>query len=829
MKIHTGCLKFLLCSLLPLFVVLAVSVTVHAQTNYNVGPGQTYVNLESLRNTVATWGNGDTITLHGDDDSLTDAFDFDDNNNITFRGYGKITPNTSSPIQLIFQRNSRTITVLPDHGKTLTFEGFHVIGLVGGGVIDGGDSTVILGAIGSNGKTNFVNNQAIRGGAIISDDAVNILGGTNTFINNRATNTGPFGGGGAIHGRYVTISGGTNTFLDNTAETLGGAIFAYRDVTLIADGGNITFQGNKHGTSPVPNAIYVDNDGGGNTLALAAVSGRSILFYDPIESNSAEPDLTIAINNSPNYTGTILFDGSQTGGAQSNVYGNTTVYNGTMQLTNRAIYSNTSALGNWGTFTLDNNATLLSDVHFNEIIADNITLDPGSILAFDMAGAQINGTTKNLTLTGAAFTGQAGANNIELRNFRGLAIGEYQLAETNVANTTADTGQLLSGVSKMNLESRVSNQELWLNVMDVYGFSDTPNLRPNSLNIAEMLDANPTHTLYTQLNWLTESEATDLLNQLPGDVYANAQLAVTDLRKGFNGLLPTGKNVFGEYVAPFSDSYRGQNPESVVQRNFRAANNIWATPTGRYATRNSHGGYYGYDLGNVGIVLGKSWQLGHCRHIGLAVGYDYANLDMRGINQNDEIQALNFAVYGGYNTQDTFFDYQIGFGKNWHGTSRNFGTAHYDDNVLSASAMLGRNCGVFLPSLGVEVIQVRTSAFEESGGIFALRTAKSDYMSIELPIGSRLTKTYRGVLTPELRAFWVPQLGDQSSSVTTSFASGSPNFLVDSGDFGWQHLRLGTGLTAKFNHCWSGSLNYDAALYEGTTRQVLSASLIARF
>ena len=824
MKIHTGRLKFLLCSLLTLFIVMAVSVAVHAQTNYNVGPGQTYADLESLRNMVSTWGNGDTVTLHGDDDSLIGAFDFGDNNNVTFQGYGKITPNASSPIQLIFQRNSRTITVLPDSGKTLIFEGFQVTGLVGGGVIDGGDSTVILGAIGSNGKTTFENNQAVRGGAIISDANLNILGGTNTFINNRATNTGLYGGGGAIHGRYVTISGGTNTFIDNTAVTLGGAIFAYRDVTLIADGGNIMFQGNKHGVSPVPNAIYIDNDGGGNTLALAAVSDRSILFYDPIESNAARPDLTIAINNGPNYTGTVLFDTYQ-----SNVYGNTTVYNGTMQLANRAIYGANS--GN-SSFLLNGGATLLSDVHFNKILADNITLDPGSILAFDMAGAQTTGVTKNLTLTGTAFTGQAGANNIELRNFRGLAIGEYQLAETNVTNTTADTGRLLSGASKMNLESRAGHQELWLNVMDVYGFSDTPNLRPNALNIAEMLDANPTHTLYTQLNGLTESEATGLLNQLPGDVYANTQLAVTDLRKGFNGLLPTGKNVFGEYVTPFSDSYRGQNSESVVQRNLRAANNIWATPTGRYATWNSHGGYYGYDLGNVGIVLGKSWQLGHCRHVGFAVGYDYANLDMRGINQNDEIQALNFAVYGGYNTQDTFFDYQIGFGKNWHDTTRNFGTAHYDDNVLSASAMLGRNCGVFLPSLGVDVVQVWTPVFEESGGIFALRTAKSDYSSIELPIGFRLTKTYTKscrTLTPELRAFWVPQLGDQNSSVTTLFASGSPNFLVDSGDFGWQHLRLGVGLTAKFNHCWSGSVNYDTALYEGTTRQTLSASLTAKF
>ena len=156
--------------------------------------------------------------------------------------------------------------------------------------------------------------------------------------------------------------------------------------------------------------------------------------------------------------------------------------------------------------------------------------------------------------------------------------------------------------------------------------------------------------------------------------------------------------------------------------------------------------------------------------------------------------------------------------------------AEYDDDVFSLSLMYGRRYGAFLPSVGLEFVQLWTPNFTETGSTgLELRGIKSDYTSVELPIGFRLNKTYCGWLTPEARAFWVPQLGDRSSSVETAFAAGGSSFVVDSGDFGWQHTRLGTGVTARFNRCWSGSINYDAALYSGQTRQTASASLTARF
>ena len=61
--------------------------------------------------------------------------------------------------------------------------------------------------------------------------------------------------------------------------------------------------------------------------AELAAAGKSVLLYDPVERDSAAPNLNIHINNDTVHTGTVLFDQYQ-----SKVYGNTTVHNGTMQL-----------------------------------------------------------------------------------------------------------------------------------------------------------------------------------------------------------------------------------------------------------------------------------------------------------------------------------------------------------------------------------------------------------------------------------------------------------------------------------------------------------------
>ena len=195
MKSNVFCLNRLFCLLAALFVALTVSV-VHA-TDYTingpVGPNN-YVSLEALRNAGITWQNNDTITLDGNDDTLTAAFDFGSGNNVTIQGSGTIKPSGNG----IRFANSGNITIDSGTG-VLLFDGFNTTG-----------------------------------------------------------------SGGAISGTSVTFSGGINSFSGNTATNNGGAIYAIANAILIADVGDITFQGNKANGSS--NAIHMENGGGGKTL-----------------------------------------------------------------------------------------------------------------------------------------------------------------------------------------------------------------------------------------------------------------------------------------------------------------------------------------------------------------------------------------------------------------------------------------------------------------------------------------------------------------------------------------------------------------------------------
>ncbi|MDR1923171.1 MAG: hypothetical protein LBQ66_02260 [Planctomycetaceae bacterium] len=131
-----------------------------------------------------------------------------------------------------------------------------------------------------------------------------------------------------------------------------------------------------------------------NTLSLSATAGSSILFYDPIEYLGYSQNLTIEINKA-GQIGTVLFDTYQ-----SNIYGNTTIYNGTLKLQNGAIYG---ANANAGTFELQENATLSVAGSGNAINAiGNVTL--AGTLAIDLTGVTADSTDTALTLNGNVST-----------------------------------------------------------------------------------------------------------------------------------------------------------------------------------------------------------------------------------------------------------------------------------------------------------------------------------------------------------------------------------------------------------------------------------------
>ncbi|MDR1052849.1 MAG: hypothetical protein LBL39_01630, partial [Planctomycetaceae bacterium] len=292
-------------------------------TIYNVGTsGQTdYATLEDLRDDVTTWYDDDEIILHNDDSSLTQPFNFN-GKSIKISGNAKVSPISTSDIRFsTTSSNTNTFLTITD-GSSITFDGFNYTSGDGGAIYSSSGVEI-------SGTNTFAENSASAdGGAICSRGDVNISG-VNTFSNNV---TGSYSYGGEIF-RYGNVEiSGTSTFTENSAGGVGGAIFSDGDVKITASIGDIVFTGNK--ANSTPNAIYM---GGNNkTLSLAAKSGNNVKFYDPIQNNVSYPNLTIKINE--DQTGTVLFDMSNNGAYKTSaIYGNTTVYNGTLALKGEAV------------------------------------------------------------------------------------------------------------------------------------------------------------------------------------------------------------------------------------------------------------------------------------------------------------------------------------------------------------------------------------------------------------------------------------------------------------------------------------------------------------
>lgn len=221
-----------------------------------------------------------------------------------------------------------------------------------------GDITLTGGA--SMASTVLTGNSAGGdGGAIYSGGAVTLTG--TTIGNNTAS-----GAGGAVYAiGDFSLSATTNDQIsNNSAGTEGGAFWAGGNATLDAAAGSISFSGNK--ANGLANAMYLNNTAGNTTTTFNVAAGQGITFFDPIQNNAANGLVTVLKTG----TGTLAFDGSQYSNAAdhwSQVYGNTTVQSGTLEVSNQAVYGMTSAQA-------------------GEAAPTSFSVDAGAILAGGLAG-----------------------------------------------------------------------------------------------------------------------------------------------------------------------------------------------------------------------------------------------------------------------------------------------------------------------------------------------------------------------------------------------------------------------------------------------------------
>lgn len=133
--------------------------------------------------------------------------------------------------------------------------------------------------------------------------------------------------GGSIDCKYLNINNsGHILFKNNYTTGFGGAVcFSYPGKTGVVDNifakyGDLTFVGNTHRlatnnerNSGIANSVYFDDAGTNNVriTCFAADSGRSIFFYDAIDSNEVDSSNLKLSFGAEGYAGSVVFSGEK--------------------------------------------------------------------------------------------------------------------------------------------------------------------------------------------------------------------------------------------------------------------------------------------------------------------------------------------------------------------------------------------------------------------------------------------------------------------------------------------------------------------------------------
>ncbi len=228
----------------------------------------------------------------------------------------------------------------------------------------------------SSGVLDIAGNHAGSAGGALNVGSLDIAASGTISSNIAGANGGAIQTGNAI----ITSVAGL-TFANNTSGTYGGAIYlgGQSELALNAAGGDILFEGNTSGavidssqlatggglsitTAGTSNAIHFNAATG--TLSLNAGAGRAIRFHDAI---SASDTTVLTVNKTG--AGSVIFREHA-----SNVVANTTVEEGTFQLSGGAIYG---VSNNAGSFEVKSGATLAIN---GRLRAGSITFANGTVL-----------------------------------------------------------------------------------------------------------------------------------------------------------------------------------------------------------------------------------------------------------------------------------------------------------------------------------------------------------------------------------------------------------------------------------------------------------------
>ena len=355
--------------------------------------------LQDLQSAGIIWDDGDTVTLHNDDTTLTAEFDID--KNVTFQTNGGVPHLIGSAGTAAFLANTAPSAGTVTFGNGLTLTGFV--------------PAVNINQMSVSTDTMTFNNNP--GNAVIVDSGT-FTATDSMFSNNRTTSSF----GGAI---YMNASAADAT------------------VNLNATSGNSNSFSNNTVFGGDLSSIWMTGSGG-NTAIINITGTGDLFMLDPMHSD-----------DSTGYNIAVMKTGDgfwQLGGvSELNANANTvTINGGSLDLAPGGQI--VMKQGQTNDFMLAAGTTLVSrgasgsQANLIDVgTTGSITLDTNSTLAFDLASADV--TTDLLTLNGTMAGAAIGANNIRIMAIDAQSGDVYHLAKSDQASSAATSGHLFFGTS----------------------------------------------------------------------------------------------------------------------------------------------------------------------------------------------------------------------------------------------------------------------------------------------------------------------------------------------------------------------------------------------
>ncbi|MFO1058592.1 MAG: autotransporter domain-containing protein [Dongiaceae bacterium] len=342
-------------------------------------------------------------------------------------------------------------------------------------------------------------------------------------------------------------------------------------------------------------------------------------------------------------------------------------------------------------------------------------------------------------------------------------------------------------------------------------------LRPPAGTLAQ----GGTKLLFDSLDPLGAGGITSALDQLSGQVYADAAMASAANRRAFATAL--GDHLAGLGATPAGAQQAeavgllqlAMGGSSIADAGMPAAaadggglgSHLWARGFGNFDTVSGDGNAAGASSRTGGLLVGAETPITDQLLLGAALGYAHSDLDADRNLGSASINSYQALAYASYRSGPALVTGSLGYAFNQYDVDRPIDfagrTAHGSTNGNDVSAGLAAGWRFELgalslvPEAGLRYDRIEVDSLNESGaGIFDLAIDQQVENMLRSSLGGRvawhLAPDEAHPLVAEFRARWDHDFLDRSGRIDADL--GGASFSVDSSKVGRNAAVLGVGL-----------------------------------